>query len=147
MSVPYRQTHDLPRTSRAGAVVTEFALSVPLILLFAIGVADFGRIAYFHQIICNAARTAAESGATHGFTTATTDSWENQVYAAALSEIENVPEFNMSEFGYIATTAIDSDGLAVINVTVSYPFRTSISWPGLPNEVMLSKTIQFRQFR
>jgi hypothetical protein len=131
----------------AGAVVVEFALVIPLIMLFALGIADFGRIAYFHQVVCNASRTAAEVGAIHKFTSYTRTSWENDVYQAALAEMEHTPNFNVSEMQFTLSTTIDADGMAIINVSISYPFRCNVPWPGLPTEVMLTKQSQFRQFR
>lgn len=130
-----------------GAVVVEFALAIPIILLFALATADFGRIAYFHQVVCNAARTAAESGAICRFTPLTQAAWETDVYQAALSEMQHIPNFDESQMNYELSVTSDSDGLAIISVSVTYPFRNYVPWIGLPSEVMLKKQIQFRQFR
>lgn len=127
--------------------MVEFALALPLILLFALGTADFGRIAYYHQIVCNAARTAAESGAIRKFTPATQATWEDGVYQAALAEIESIPNFNSNDLSYELSVDVDGDGMAIVDVRISYTFRTSMRWPGLPSEVNLARQIQFRQFR
>jgi Flp pilus assembly protein TadG len=132
---------------RAGTAATEFALCVPLLLLLALACADFGRIAYFHQVVCNAARTGAETGATHKFTNYTQSSWEAGIQQAVLTEMQNLPDFNAGELDYALSSTIDSDDLARIDVSVSYPFRTIVDWPVLPSEVMLHKNVEFRQFR
>lgn len=126
---------------------TEFALALPLLLLMALACADFGRIAYFHQIVCNAARTGAESGATHKFTDFTKSAWEAGVEQAVLNEMQNIPEFDAGDMSFDLSTTINADDMAEINVSVSYPFRTVVAWPALPNEVVLDKSVEFHQFR
>lgn len=133
--------------SRRGTAATEFALCLPLLLLMALACADFGRIAYFHQIVCNAARTGAESGATHKFTDFTQATWEAGVEQAVVNEMENIPEFDAGDMGFALTATKDEDDMAVIQVSVSYPFRTVVAWPALPNEVVLEKSVEFHQFR
>lgn len=142
-----RQSVGSKQWQRSGTAAVEFAVCVPLLLLLALACSDFGRIVYFHQIVVNAARTAAESGATHGFTAYTQPSWEADVYQAALEEMQNVPQFDEGELDYDLTTTTDADGLARITVNISYPFRTVVTWPGLPSEVVLHRIVQFRQFR
>jgi Flp pilus assembly protein TadG len=136
-----------PDAQRAGVVATEFALCVPLLLLMALACADFGRIAYYQQVVCNAARTGAETGATHKFTPYTKSAWEAGVYQAVLAEMQNIPNFNAGELNYNLSTTVDSDDMARITISVTYPFRTAIAWPALPNEVQLHKNVEFRQFR
>lgn len=132
---------------RHATAATEFALCVPLLLLMAIACADFGRIAYFHQVVCNAARTGAEHGATHKFTDYTKAEWEAGIRDAVLAEMQNIPSFNSGDLTYSLTTTVDADEMARVNVSVSYPFRTVVNWPALPNDVLLHKSVQFRQFR
>jgi Flp pilus assembly protein TadG len=136
-----------PAAQNAGVVATEFALCVPLLLLMALACADFGRVSYYQQVVCNAARTGAETGATHKFTPYTRSAWEAGVYQAVLAEMQNMPNFNAGELNYNLTTTVDSDDMARIKISVSYPFRTAVAWPALPNEVQLHKNVEFRQFR
>ena len=51
------------------------------------------------------------------------------------------------ELTYSLSTTMDADGLARIVVDVSYPFRTAVTWPGLPSETQLHQRVEFRQFR
>jgi Flp pilus assembly protein TadG len=133
--------------ARSGTAATEFALCIPLLLLMALACADFGRVAFFYEVVCNAARTGAETGATHKYTPFTENAWKNGVYQAALSEMQNIPKFNAGDFAYDLSTTLDSDNLAKIDVSVSYPFRTVVNWPGLPSNVLLHKQVEFHQFR
>ena len=132
---------------RWGTAAVELAICIPLVLLRALAWADFGRVAYFREVVCNAARTGAETGATHKFTTYTQSSWENGIHEAVLAEMQNIPGFDPDQLTYQLTTTLDADNLSRIDLSVSYPFRTVVSWPGLPSEVVLHKSVEFREFR
>jgi Flp pilus assembly protein TadG len=132
---------------RYGIAATEFALALPILMLVALACADFGRISYYHQAVANAARTGAESGATHGFTDFTKSAWESSVQQSVLNEMQNLPNFDPAELNSQVSTTMDADGLARIVVDVTYPFRTVVEWPLLPSEVMLNQRVAYRQFR
>ena len=51
------------RKSDAGAAAVELAMSLPLLALLAVGVADFGRIYFTTIAVANASRTGAYYGA------------------------------------------------------------------------------------
>lgn len=130
-----------------GVAATEFALCIPIVMLLALACADFGKIAHYHQVVCNAARTGAQHGASHKFTQLTQATWESGVRQAVLEEMSNIPQFNAQELNYSLSTTIDTDELSRVQVTVSYPFRSTVRWPGIPDEVFLRKRVEFRQFR
>jgi Flp pilus assembly protein TadG len=135
------------RKGHAGVAATEFAFVCPLLLLFALACCDFGRIAHFHEVVANAARAGAETGATRKFTDFTRPFWETEIRDAVVREMQNLHSFEESKMSYRLATTMDADGLARIVVDVSYPFRTTVSWPGLPAETRLHQRIEFRQFR
>ena len=64
------------RSYAYGVAATEFAIVCPLLLLLALACSDFGRIAHYHEVVANAARTGAETGATRQFTDFTRPFWE-----------------------------------------------------------------------
>jgi len=134
-------------TGRHGTAATEFAIALPILLLIAFGACDFGRITHIHQIVANAARTGAETGAARRFTNYTQASWEADVRQAVVHELENIHDFNESDMNYSLSTSVDPDGVTVVTVAVSYPFRTVVSWPAIPSEVTLFKQVEYRQFR
>lgn len=127
--------------------MVEFAIVCPVLLLLALACADFGRVAHFYEVVANAARTGAESGATQQFTDFTRSNWEANIESAVLAELQNVPGFDQTKLSYELTTSVDADGIVHLAVDVSYPFETTISWPGLPAETTLRKRVEFRQFR
>jgi Flp pilus assembly protein TadG len=133
--------------SRNGVAATEFAVTIPLLLLLTLACADFGRIAYYDHVVSNAARTGAELGAMRRFTEYTRPDWEASVRQGVLREMHNLPEFHESELTYELATTTDSDGIARVSVELTYPFQTVVAWPGLPAEVPLHEEVEFRQFR
>jgi Flp pilus assembly protein TadG len=136
--------HALPRR---GTSAVECAIALPLVMLLALGSVDFGRIPHFHQVVANAARTGAETGATHQFTNFTRATWEAGIEDAVQREMQNIPDFDASKMTYGLATTINTDGLARIVVEVTYPFHTLVTWPGLPEEVQLHKRVEVLQFR
>src|SRR3954467_10046743 len=102
------------RQYRRGVAATELALTLPIVLLFAFAGADFGRIAHFDQVVSNAARTGAESGATHKFTSFTRPDWEADVRQAVVDEMSNIPSYNASKLTYQLSTTTDANGLTRI---------------------------------
>ena len=141
-----RRSH-AARSIHRGAAAVEFALALPILMLLAVGSIDFGRVPYFHQVVANAARTGAETGATHQFTSFTRSTWEAEIEDAVETEMQNIPNFDSSKLTYELTTTTNADGLARIVVEVSYPFETLIDWPGMPHEVQLHKRVEVLQFR
>jgi Flp pilus assembly protein TadG len=135
------------RTRRHGTAAVEFAVALPVLMLLAIASVDFGRIPYFHQVVANAARTGAETGATHQFTSFTRATWEAEIQDAVLSEMQNIPHFDSSKLNYQLTTTVNSDGLNRIVVEVSYPFTSLVTLPGIPSQVQLHKRVEVLQFR
>jgi hypothetical protein len=132
---------------RQGAVACEAALVTPILLLFALGGADMGRVAHYQQIVSNAARTAAEVGATRQFTDFTRPTWEADMRQAAVDELQNIPGFSEEEMEFSITTSGDVDDGIRIEIQVGFPFRTVANWPLLPSEIHLHKRLVTRQFR
>jgi Flp pilus assembly protein TadG len=130
-----------------GVAATELALCLPVLLLFAFASADFGRVSRYAEIVSNAARGGAESGAIHKFTDFTRPDWEADVKQAVVDEMSNIPSYDASKLVYQLSTATDADGLAWIAVDVTYPFRTVVAWPGLPTNVDLHRHFEMREFR
>jgi Flp pilus assembly protein TadG len=135
------------RTSRRGAVAVEAALTVPILILLGLACSDFGRVAHFQQVVSNAARTAADFGATRQFTIFTQAQWEADVRQAALYELQSLPNFDESELTLDISTSTDADGIVRIVIEVAHPFRTAVVWPALPSQVTLHDQIEIRQFR
>jgi hypothetical protein len=132
---------------RRGAVACEAALATPILLLFALGGVDMGRVAHYQQIVSNAARTAAEVGATRQFTDFTRPTWEADVRQAAVDELQNIPGFSEEEMEFSISISGEAEDGARIEIEVGFPFQTVANWPLLPSEIHLHKRLVTRQFR
>ncbi|WP_428304120.1 TadE family protein [Lacipirellula sp.] len=132
---------------RGGVAATELAVALPILMLLALSCADFGRVMHHYQIVSNAARTGAEAGAMHQFTTLSQSDWEADVRAAVVEELAGLPGFNESKLKYELKTTTDANDLATVDVKISYPFKSAVSWPGLPHQIDLKAISRVRQFR
>ena len=136
---------------RRGVAMVEAALLLPLLLLIVLGAVDFGRFAYSHIAITNAARTGAAFGAVNPFTTATRTVWETNVRQRITDDLG--PTLSAAPGFAPATdvTAVRSietlTGLWSVRVEVSYPFRTIVPWPGIPGETTLRRAVEMRGIR
>lgn len=135
------------RRSRRGVAATEFALVLPLLLLFAYASVDLSRFAYVYIALSNAARVGAEYGATHQFTSYTRPSWENQVLDAVKAEMSEVPHFDSDQLDIALTTTQGRAGSTEVRVEARYPFETVITWPGVPQIMDLRRQITMPQVR
>ncbi|MGE3317208.1 MAG: TadE/TadG family type IV pilus assembly protein [Planctomycetaceae bacterium] len=138
-----------PRTtvSRSGAAAVETALALPVLLLLAFGCVDFGRAASAHLIVCNAARTGTDYGATRGVTTYTRDSWEAAIRTTVIEEMLNIATFDESKLFVTIATDEGDYGLDYVSVTVAYNFETLAGWPGLPSNIALEHTVSAQRVR
>ncbi|BBO33079.1 TadE family protein [Lacipirellula parvula] len=131
----------------SGIAATELAVSLPILMLMALACADFGRVMHHYQIVSNAARTGAETGAMRKFTTLTRTEWENEVRQAVVEELAGLPDFNEGSLDYALSTTTDANNLATVEIEISYPFTSAVSWPGLPHELDMKALSRVRQFR
>jgi Flp pilus assembly protein TadG len=138
-----RQHHQ----ARRGTAATEFAIVLPVLMLLMLGGADFGRIAYYSDVVSNAARAGAEVGATRRFTSDTRPQWELRIRNAVVEELQSLPDFNVSQLDFTLGTSTDSQDVVCVRVEVSYPFTCIVNWPMLPHKVKLRESVQYRQFR
>jgi Flp pilus assembly protein TadG len=129
-----------------GVAAVELGLILPVLMLIVLGAIDFGRFAYSYIAVTNAARAGAGFGIMHPYTTATESAWQADVRQAVLDELATVVDPN----DVTVTTpprVVEKDGLQRITVTVSFPFQTLIAWPGIPNQLTLTRSIVMRVIR
>lgn len=132
---------------RRGAAAVEMAIVAPVLLLFALAAVDFGRIVHHYTVVSNAARAGAEYGSMHGFTTVTRSSWETSVRAAVAEEMQSLANFASGDLTVEVATTVDGDDLFRCAVQASYPFGTTIVWPGLPATTQLSHRVEMRRIQ
>ncbi len=121
---------------RPGAAVVELAVLLPLfVFLFVIGV-DFARVFYHSVTVTNAARSGALFAS------------RDEVRAADTAGIENAVREDAKNLSPPPTVGsvrdLDALGHPCIKVTVTWTFKTVSLFPGVPNTVALSRTVQMR---
>lgn len=143
-----RRLRELWRSRRGGAAV-ELAVALPILILLAIGVIDYGRVFYTSIAVANAARAGAEYGV------------QNSSTSVNSAEIENFAERDGAEAGIEATsqtvyrcgatvvsasTSCGSYGPArvFVEVTASRKVGTFFKYPGLPDSIPILRKATFR---
>jgi Flp pilus assembly protein TadG len=124
-------------SKREGSATAELAVMLPfLVFMFVISV-DFARVFYYSQLIENCARKGALYACD---STAAAQSPYTSMQNAALADVSNLsPQPTVT-----STNATDSSGNACVQVTVAWKFSTITAFPGIPNTVNLSRTVQMR---
>ena len=145
-----RRMTRLRKSERGGAMV-ELAVVLPVLILLAIGVMDYGRVFFTSITVANAARAGAEWGA------------QNQANSVKTSDLENFAKLDGTEAGTLVVTSsrtckcgatvvacstASCAGYGVprvfIAVTVTKDVALLIKYPGLPTTVTIARTATFR---
>jgi hypothetical protein len=72
---------------RQGAAAAELAVILPVLVTIVLGCVDFGRYAFNHIAVTNAARAGAAYGAMNNYTASTYNTWAAGITQAAQNEI------------------------------------------------------------
>lgn len=124
---------------RSASSAVELALLLPLLVFLLLVTVDFARLYYNYTIVTNCARNGALYGSDP---TAATESPYANLQDAAQADAQNN---NLASLPSVSSTnGTDESGNAYVEVTVSYPFTTISSYPGLPNPINLSRTVRMR---
>jgi Flp pilus assembly protein TadG len=117
---------------RRGSAAVELALLLPTLGLLFVFTVDFARLYYHYCVIINCAR----NGALYlSDPTAMPESPYADVTAAALADASDLSPQPTVTWG-------PGDNSSYIKVTVSYSFTTITNYPGLPNPINLTRTVQ-----
>lgn len=133
--------------SRRGAAAVEAALVIPLLLTILLGCTDLARAISAQLVISNAARVAAEYGATHRFHPSAQADWEQRVAAAGRDEASTLPRFAEDMLSITVESQPEPGDQLCVLVTVEYPFETVVAWPGMPEQFMLRHQTGMRAYR
>jgi Flp pilus assembly protein TadG len=127
------------------------ALIVPLLLVMALGVGDFGRVLYWAITLSQAARAGAQYGAQSNAKAADSAG----IQQAAVNEAQNIGSISVSSqrvcectsgVAVSCTTSCGTYGVprVFVQVTTSSTFQTIAPYPGVPSTVSLSRTAKIR---
>jgi Flp pilus assembly protein TadG len=132
------------RGSRGGAAAAELAIVLSLLFFLTVGILDFARLFFYYETLatcaCNGALWASDPSSPSKSPYAT-------VSLAALADASNLsptptvdtPHYDTSAGGTFGST--DSTGKTYVKVTVHGQFQTLFGFPGVPNNLTLSRSV------
>lgn len=129
---------------RGGVAALELALMLPLLILLLLGACDFGRFAHTQVAVASAARAGAEVACHNRPTPATRAQWEAEIRAAVREELAALSGFRPADVAVTIATAAEAGGNQRASIQVRYPFRTLVSWVGIPAQLTFRETVVVR---
>lgn len=138
------------RHSTRGTALVELMIVLPLLILFIVGAAEFGRVYYAAITVTNAARAGAQFGASDGqssnFAGMTAAA---QSEAADLGTISSFPsQFCRCPDGSVPSCTGTCSGFGAPEVFVKDSVVATVTfllkYPGLPSSIIVRRTATFR---
>lgn len=131
---------------RRGAALAELALTLPLLLFLLVAATDFARAFHDSVIVTDRARLGALAASQNVGTPGSPRddaSWRAAILAAVAAdggELATPPAV------VIAPSALSQvpTGNPYVAITVTSPFRTVMSYPGIPSQLTISRTVRMR---
>jgi Flp pilus assembly protein TadG len=120
---------------RRGVAVVELAVLLPILVFLFLITVDFARVFYFSLTLTNCARAGALYACDP--TTQLESPFPNAEAAARADATNLSPLPTIS-----SANGVDASGRAYVEVTARYTFRTITSFPTIPNQVNLSRTVR-----
>jgi Flp pilus assembly protein TadG len=124
-------------STRAGVAAVELAFVLPFLVFLFVIAADFSRVFYYDQILTKCARDGAAYAA--DATLAAQSPYSSLQQAALATAVNLNPQPTVT-----SSNGTDSSGNPYVKVTVAWQFKTVTAFPGIPNTVNLSQTVQMR---
>jgi Flp pilus assembly protein TadG len=123
-----------------GAAAVEFALVLPILLLFVMGTIEWGWFFFTHQRVVNAAREGARAGT---LLPPPPSSTASQVQAAAVTAAgDYLTAVGLTNTGVTADPAYAmSDGSQAVRVVITYPYTSLTQFPGISS--LIPSTFQY----
>ena len=115
--------------------MVELAVLLPLLVFLFVIAVDFARIFYYSVTLTNCARAGAMYASDP---TTSGESAFASTQAAALADATNLsPAPTVT-----SVSGVDAAGRPYVEVTAAYSFRTITGFPGVPNQVNLTRTVR-----
>ncbi len=141
------------RRSIRGAAAGELVMVLPILVLIVLACVDFGRFAYSYIALTNATRAGAAYGIMNTYCstcqTNTYPSWVAGIKTAAQQEMNGQIGYDSSKLIVSdPVVTVESSGLRNVQLTVTYPFKTLMSWPGIPSSTInMQRSVTMRLIR
>lgn len=129
--------------SERGTSLVEFAIVLPVLAFFLIGLVDFGRAMSYGIMASNAARAGAQYGSQYLWTVNDTAGIQNAVTQDASSvawtvTTQPVCTINGSALTACPVAAAQPNTVYYVKVHVSGTFAPLIRYPGLPSQIPIN---------
>ncbi len=143
------------RAARPGTAAVELAVLLPFLMAMFLGIVDMGRLFYASMTVDNSLHNSLLF-ASQTFDnqnqqwTGNNQYWQgpsSQIVATdtAAAQLDGANLNPTLTTSNITTTAgTDTDGNSVVVVTVTYTFQTLVPFPGVPSQVVITRTGQVR---
>ena len=130
---------------------------LPIMMTIILGCVDFGRFAYLYIAVTNAARAGADYGIMRPTPTSpgALPAWEQGCTDTIVDELMGNTGLTRTETeakvvvpSPVFDPALNQPAaLRKVQVQVSYPFQTLVNWPGIPRQMMLTRSVDMRIIR
>ncbi len=122
------------RCGRRGAVVFEFSITLPLMLLIGIAILDFSRLAFFYMLLADAVGAAGRYASTVPRQSEQSQSWQLGVERAAKLTLVGSAWLDPEQLIVTVPEELQvSDNEKRVTVRVQYEYHTRLWWPGIPS--------------
>jgi Flp pilus assembly protein TadG len=123
------------RSRETGVAAVEMAMVLPFLMFTFMATVDFARAFYCSVVVTGCARNGAAYARLSKYDPASPYA---SLEAAALADAGDMtPKPTVT-----SATGVDAGGNSYADVTVSYPFKTMISWPGISNSFDVVRTVR-----
>jgi Flp pilus assembly protein TadG len=132
--------HSTPTRSRSrrGAATVELSLVLPLLLFLFVAAMDYSRVFYASVIVANCARNGAMYASDQNLA-------DRSLYATLQAAVEADAQDLAQPLTVTTKEGSDTSGYGWVEVTVSYPFRTVLTYPGIPSQVDITRMVHMRK--
>ena len=132
--------HSTPTRSkpRRGAATVELSLLLPLLLFLFVAAMDYSRVFYASVIVANCARNGAMYASDPNLA-------DRSLYVSLQEAVEADASDLTQPLTVSTQEGSDARGYDWVEVTVKYPFRTVLTYPGIPSQVEIVRTVHMRK--
>jgi Flp pilus assembly protein TadG len=135
-----------------GSAMVEFAVLMPIMVFFLLGIIDVGRYTYYGILASHAARAGVQYGAQTSMTALDKSGIQNAAHldAQSLSNFSSTTTVLCTVSGANTscpannTSSVPTSLVYYVQVNVTGTFNTLISYPGIPNKVPVTGTAVMR---
>jgi Flp pilus assembly protein TadG len=135
---------------RRGSSLVELALAMTFLLIFVGAVVDLGRFAYYYVAVSDSVSAAARFASYHPSTSSTRARWVSETRQMVVSGMQGVLGYEANRLTVsdpVLTTDPPPFAYQRVRVQAQYDFRTLVSWPGLPTQLVIARSLEMRMVR